>query len=222
MNSEQDFLINPIKIVRELSDLPHRGTTTAAERKAADILQGHLERLGATVERQPFRTSKTYISEVWWLLSLLVLGLILIPYIPWIALGLVAIALVTSLLYFDWRTTPVSFLPPRGESANVIGRIIQTADPDKILHTGPSKNKLILMAHYDSAPVSLLYLPSMVKTFRRSLLISLGLMVAAFITALIETLGYGKPVVRLRKTCCYMAALGLCCLFPWPGHHVDN
>ncbi len=195
MNSQQDFLIDPIKIVRELVNLPHRGTTTAEERKAADILQGHLERLGATVERQRFRTSKTYISEVWWLLSILVLGLILIPYIPWIALGLVALSVVTSLLYFDWRPTPVSFLPPRGESANVIGRIIQTADPDKTSHTGPSKNKLILMAHYDSAPVSILYLPSMVKNFRRSLLISLGLMVVAFITALIEILGYGQPVV---------------------------
>lgn len=160
MNSRQDFLIDPIKIVRELAGLPHRGTTTAEERKAAEILQGHLERLGATVEQQRFRTSKTYISEVWWLLSILVLGLILIPYTSWIALGLVALSVVTSLLYFDWRTTPVSFLPPRGKSANVIGRMNQTADPDKTSHTGPSKNKLILMAHYDSAPVSLLYLPS--------------------------------------------------------------
>lgn len=201
MNSQQEFLIDPIKIMRELAGLPHRGTTTEEERKAADILQGHLERLGATVERQRFRTSKTYISEVWWLLSILVLGLILIPYVPWIALGLVALSVVTSLLYFDWRNTPVSFLPPRGESANVIGRIIQNDDPEKTSHTGLSKNKLILMAHYDSAPVSLLYLPSMVKKFRRSLLISLGVMVAAFITALIETLGYGKPLVTwLRWT----------------------
>lgn len=195
MNGQQDFLIDPVNIADELADLPHRGTTTAEERKAADILQGHLERLGATVERQRFRTSKTYISEVWWLLSVLILGLILIPCISWIALGLVALSVVISLLYFDWRITPVSFLPPRGESANVIGRMIQTADPDKTSHTGPPKNRLILMAHYDSAPVSLLYLPSMVKSFRRSLLISLGLMVAAFIMALIETLGYGKPVV---------------------------
>lgn len=194
MNSHTDALIDPMNIVRELAGLPHRGATTANERQAADMLQRQLERLGASVERQYFRTAKTYITEVWWLVGGLVIGLLLIPYLSWIALSLAILAVGMSLFYFDWRHTPVSKLPPQFESANVIGRLTPASAAAESSST-KSRKKLILMAHYDSAPVSLLYLPSMVKNFRQSLLISLTLMVLACITALVETMGYGKPFI---------------------------
>lgn len=193
MNQQKNYGTDPMNIVRELAGLPHRGTATGEEKKAADLLESQLRGLGAFVERQRFRTSRTYISEVWWLLSALMLGLILIPYLSFVALGLVALTVCVSLFYFDWRPTPVSFLPPRGNSENLTAGMIPPDDSDQMART--ATKRLILMAHYDSAPVSLLYLPSLVKDFRRSLLISLGLMVAAFITALLETIGLGKPVV---------------------------
>jgi hypothetical protein len=186
MNEKSGLLTDPMTIVRELTSLPHRGATTEQERKAADIVQRYLARMGATVSRQKFRTAKTYISEVWWLVGGLALGLLLIPFASWFAFGLVAVCAGMALIYFDWRHTPVSLLPPKANSENVIGI---AAKPEK------AKNRLILMAHYDSAPVSLLYLPSMVKNFRQSLLISLGLMVAAVLIALLDVLAIGQPLV---------------------------
>jgi len=56
--------------------------------------------------------------------------------------------------------------------------------------------KLILMGHYDSAPVSRLYLPSMVKGFRQSLLMSLGLMLVAVVVVLLAVLRIGLPWVN--------------------------
>jgi len=181
--------IDPMTIVRDLSALPHRGATTEQERRAADILTKHLQHLGAKVERQTFSTPKTYIWEVWWLIAGLVLGLLLIPIASWLAFILVAISAAIALVHFDWRPSPVSMLPPHGQSQNIIGRPPQSSAP------GKAEKKLILMGHYDSAPVSLLYLPSMVKNFRQSLLISLGLMVLAVIVALLEVLGLGRPFV---------------------------
>jgi len=178
-------------IVRDLTALPHRGATTPQERRAADLLEGHLQRLGATVERQPFTTPKTYVWVTWWLIGALALGLLLIPAASWLALALVAVSGGLALHYFDWRASPVSLLPPQGQSENVIGRV----QPDRRAAQDQPARKLILMGHYDSAPVSMLYLPSMVKRFRKSLLMSLGLMVLAVIVALLAAAGLGQPVV---------------------------
>jgi len=173
-----------MSIVRDLAALPHRGATTAEERKAADILERHLKALGASVERQSFMTPKTYVSEVWWLIGGLEAGLLLLPVLGWIAFAWVALCVALAWHYFDWRASPVSLLPPRAPAVNVIGRVPAQGQPSK---------KLILMGHYDSAPVSRLYLPSMVKGFRQSLRISMGLMLAAVIVALLTILQVGLP-----------------------------
>ncbi len=202
MPTQRAHLLDPVDILRKLTDLPHRGATTEHEREAADILAHSLQQLGAAVERQPFATPRTYITEVWWLVGGTALGLLLLPALPWLAFVLVAVSVGAGLIYFDWRFSPVSLLPPRATSWNVIGRIP---------HQAPVDNKLILMAHYDSAPVSLLYLPSMVGGFRQSLRISLALLVAAVPVALLSVLGIGHPVVTWLRwlLALYFVAQGL-------------
>jgi hypothetical protein len=182
-------------IVRELTTLPHRGAATEQERRAGEILAGYLEHLGAVVERQPFRTPKTYIPVTWWLISGIVSGLLLVPVAPWLALILVAISAGLTLHYFDWRASPVSQLPPQGHSENIIGHVPSSDAGEAATTRGGSGKRLILMGHYDSAPVSMLYLPSMVKDFRRSLLVSLGLTAAAVVVAWLNVLGLGQPIV---------------------------
>lgn len=197
MAHEQGKDIDPMVIVRDLSELPHRGATTAEERRAADILAGHLGRLGAVVDRQAFRTPKTYIWEVWWLAGGLITGLLLIPLASWYALALVALCAGLAIFHFDWRATPISMLPPRSGSENVIGRDPRSANADPVPVRG--KKKLILMGHYDSAPASLLYHPALVKNFRQSLLISLGLMLLAVCISLLDLLDLGQPVIAWMR-----------------------
>ena len=191
MLTPSEHPIDPMTVVRDLTTLRHLGAATPLERRAADILESHLQRLGAAVERQPFRTPKTYIVVTWWLIAGLVLGLLLVPAAAWWAFVLVALCAGLALVYFDWRAVPVTLLPPQGTSENIIARAPQSADPEP---AGAPK-KLILMAHYDSAPVSMLYLPSMVQNFRQSLRMSLGLMVLAVVTALLDVLAIGQPIV---------------------------
>jgi hypothetical protein len=178
--------VDPMDIVRELAALPHRGATTNGERRAADILEQRLKQLGADVDRQPFLTPKTYVTEVWWLIGGMLVGLLLLPALPWPAFLLVAATAALALHYFDWRASPVSLLPPRKQSQNIIARLAGR---------GQAQNRLILMAHYDSAPVSMLYLPSMVKGFRQSLRLSLGLMVVAAVVALLHALDVAQPLM---------------------------
>jgi hypothetical protein len=195
MSTHSGRFVDPMDIVRELTALPHRGATTDQARLATDILERHLRQLGATVERQAFTTPKTYITEVWWLVGGVVAGLLLIPVLSWLALLLVGVCTAAALLYFDWRDSPVSLLPPRSSSENVVGQAPPPVGQDRMPVKMQANKKLILMGHYDSAPVSLLYLPSMVRGFRQSLRISLGLMVIAAVVALVSVLDIGQPVV---------------------------
>ncbi len=185
--------LDPMAIVEDLAALPHRGAGTEQERRAADLLVNRLVQLGADVERQPFSTPKTFIWLVWWLIAGLVAGLMAMPVAPWPAFALVVLSAGSGLLYFDWRWSPVSLMPPRAHSENVIGRAPAPVEPGQ--DPGPRKKKLILMAHYDTAPVSLLYLPSQVAGLRRGLLITLGLMVLAMVVALATALGGASPLL---------------------------
>lgn len=178
-------------LLQDLTRLPHRGATTPCEREAAELLTQQLESMEAEVRLEPFQTPKTYVTVVYWLIGGLVLGLLVIrsgawwtPVLVWLYVGL-------AWLYFNWRYSPVVRFPVLHTARNVVGRWAATAGE------GPIK-KLILMAHYDTAPVSALY-GSGQRNFRGSLIFSLVLMLGAAVLATLEAFGLGwswLPYVR--------------------------
>jgi len=188
-------ILDPMAIVRHLTFLPHRGTGTNREKEAADIIENLLASVGAHVERQVFKTPKTYIWEVIWLIVLISAGLLTTPFLSWFSVGILAFATIFSFLYFDWRASPMSFFVPSVLSENIIGSMENTAGEDSLRGDNQSRQYLILMAHYDSAPISLLYLPSMVKNFRSSLLINLFLIAFALLISILAVLNVGQPIV---------------------------
>lgn len=156
-------------VLADLCAIPHRGAGTTGEQQALEILERHLQSLGASSERQPFRTPKTYLTTVGWFLGSIIGGLLLAPYWGlWAALLTVA-GTISGWLYFDWRLSPVSLLPPQVWATNLFGR----------LSTGGGKHRLILMAHFDTAPISALYRPALIGRFKSSLLTALVLMALA-------------------------------------------
>ncbi len=185
-------LCDPFKIVEKLTSLPHRGTGTAMEKKSGDIIEKLLSGYGCEVKRQGFKTPNTYIWEVIWLTSLLSVSLLLTPVLTWISVLIITFCTVSSFLYFDWRSSPLSFFAPSVQSENIIGTMEKSRDDN---NSSDITNKhLILMAHYDSAPVSLLYLPSMVKNFRSSLIMNLLLIAFALLISILEVLNIGTPI----------------------------
>jgi len=190
MTTRQSETLDPMNLVRELTALPHRAATSVHERSAAAMLERRLKELGATVERQRFMTPPTYVTEVWWLLLGLILGLRFLPTLPWGALLLVIASVALAFHYFDWRASPVSRLPPRAEAVNVIGRKAPSTK---------AQRKLILMAHYDSAPVSFLYRPERVKGFRQSLRMSMAVMVLAVVVSVLYVLGIATTWMNLAR-----------------------
>ena len=162
--------MSPQEIVKKLSEFPYRGTGTVFEKPVLDFLVSLFDNQQVSLES--FHTPKTYISVVWWLIGGLCTGLWLLNFIPLLGLLLVIGFVVLALLYLNWYPSLVTKFPPQVKSSNVVVRSKVSVS---------SSQKLILMAHYDTAPISFLYRPDQVGNFRKSLVISLLLMLIAIV-----------------------------------------
>lgn len=166
--------MKPNEIVEKLASFPHRGVNTIYESQTLDFLTQLFD--NQQVNKESFKTPKTYISVVWWLICGLALGMVLVNYNAFAGLALTILFVMMSFLYFNWYASPVTNFPPLVTSYNLVVK-----SP-----TEKPKAKLLLMAHWDSAPVSLLYRPEMVGNFRKSLKMSLVLMMAALFVAIVQ------------------------------------
>jgi hypothetical protein len=167
----------PNEIVEKLASFPNRGVATENENKVLEFLSQLFD--NQVVSKESFRTPKTYISVVWWLIAGLSLGLICLNFSSILGLILTFIFVTMALLYFNWYASPVTNFPPLVTSYNLVIK-----PPISI----KKAKKLILMAHWDTAPISLLYRPEMVGNFRKSLRISLILMLLAQFLAISQFL----------------------------------
>ncbi|GAB3922084.1 M28 family metallopeptidase [Larkinella terrae] len=175
-------------LIRDLSRLPHRGAATNFEAPAIELLASTLRELQATVVVEPFRTPRTYTSIIYWLVAGLSSGLLVAPWLGWVAVIWSWGWIVLAWLFFNWRFSPVTQLPPLVTSHNIIGRWRETGFGYAGDHEKPVM-KVILMAHYDTAPISLLYRTGTVNSFHISLVISLVLMLGAGFLLTFEQLG---------------------------------
>ena len=179
------------RILADLTQLPHRGAATANEAQAARLLQTYLTSMGATVRTEPFQTPRTYATIVYWLIGGLLTGLALVP-VTGVAVGLVWYVVWLAWRYFNWRYSFITKFPVQHTAHNVIGHWPVSGAED-------NPRKLILMAHYDTAPVSFLYGPKQQAGFRMSLIVSLCLMLLAGLTGLVEVAGIGLPYVTYGR-----------------------
>lgn len=165
------------EIVEKLVAFPHRGVATENEVPVLDFLTKLFS--NQTVSRESFRTPKTYISIVWWLILGLATGLICLNFSPILGIVLTFVFVTMALLYFNWYASPVTSFPPLVTSHNLVIKSTTSI---------PKAKKLILMAHWDTAPISILYRPEMVGNFRKSLRLSLILMILAQFLAISQFL----------------------------------
>lgn len=170
--------MTPKQIVEKLASFPNRGVATPHEIPVLEYLTSLFAEQEIT--RESFKTPKTYISIVWWLIGGLVVGLLALNFSPIVGLFLTLIFVTMAMLYFNWYASPVTGFPPLATSHNLIVKSKNRA--------ASKAKKLILMAHWDTAPVSVLYRPEMVGNFRQSLKISLFLMIVAQFVAISQFL----------------------------------
>jgi hypothetical protein len=154
------------QLFQALTGLPHRGSATALEAQAAEVLKAHLEGRGHRVETQRFKAPRSYGPELILISSLLAFGGLLVLW-PLALLGAYGFW-----AYFSGGSPFWSRLFDRYDSQNLLWR------------AGSGPKTLVLMAHYDTAKTFFLYHPKQVKGFRLNFLVNTALALATPLLAL--------------------------------------
>jgi len=148
------------QILEKFSSLPHRGATTKQERTAAQFLDGGLKEMGIKESLDSFKAISSYSWEVILFSLFMMVGILMSPWLSFLGTAFVLIGFWSFFRHFMGKSTPFTPFIQKRKSQNVIGQIPPVS--------GDSKRNLILMAHYDSARASLIFSPSMVKSFRKN------------------------------------------------------
>lgn len=147
------------EILTSLTALPHRGSTSENEERAAQIVADWLHQFGLNPTVEPFQSVQTYSWEIIGIAGLMAIGVSLGPWFPVPGTLFTVLGLWSFWRHFTGYSTLFSPIIPKRHSQNVVARIPPAGTPEKTI---------ILMAHYDSARSGLLWAPSMVKNFRGS------------------------------------------------------
>lgn len=154
------------EVLNSLCALPHRYSTSANERRAAEYLKQKLDDLQIDSSLAPFVAPTTFS----WIYFILYFGFLVSAlagiYHPIAAL---VMGLFFAALFYGEQTTlftPLSQWVPEGLSHNVIGKIPGRNNP---------KTALVLCAHYDTSKTALIFHPQFAAGLRRAFLISLGM-----------------------------------------------
>ncbi|MFZ5608980.1 MAG: M28 family metallopeptidase [Pseudomonadota bacterium] len=178
--------IDPHALLRRLAALPRRVAGTAGERETLRLLEDTLRGVGASVALEPFYAPRTYLPMIWWASGLLVASLMLAAPGHWLWPLIALVVLWGALRYFDWRWSWLIALPPWVKGHNLTARLPQHERAPR---------RLILMAHYDAAPVSFAYRRNQVKRFRETLLLSVAVMALAALVVVMASLGWRHPAL---------------------------
>ncbi|MBC7264641.1 MAG: M28 family peptidase [Chloroflexi bacterium] len=161
-----------------------RGSATPQEKQAAEYIAKRLSEAGMDTDIQPFQAPGTFSLTF----SLIYLGFIVAVALYHISPLASCILAMLSLLLFVAEQDGVETLSrvmPKGPSQNVRGIRSPSSKP---------KQRLIITAHMDSSRAALLWHPSMVAGFRRSLILMTA---AMFVIVALSLVGLMVPLRSL-------------------------
>ena len=170
-----------LRFVKALSvDIGPRGSTTAAEKKAADYVAQEMRRWADEVRVEGFRSFTSFSWPYGLLYLLSAVGGLLNWYNPGPALAVSALAALLFLKQVN-GTWSIGFLFPQRDSQNVVGIIRPT---------GEATSRVVITAHHDSSKSAILFAPNLVAGFRRSFLLMAG---SIFVLPAVAVLGMLVP-----------------------------
>lgn len=153
-----------IRVLAE--DIGPRGSTTAAERRAAEWAAQRLGALGIAVRIEPFRSVPTFSWAFGLFFLVFVLAVALYPLNAWLGAALALAALVAFALESSTIATVTRVLP-QFPSQNVVGTLHARGQPQR---------RLVLCAHLDSTRSAIVWHPRLVSYFHPLLLFAVACM----------------------------------------------
>jgi len=190
-----------IATVQELAvEIGPRGSTSEAERRAAEYVANYLRSVGFDTAIESFRsvTSFSWAFSIFFTVFIIAASLLVVGTPPIIPAVLSLLTLVAFALESSGIETVTRLLPQR-PSQNVIGRIVPAT---------AASHHIIVTAHLDSSRSALMWHPRLVGIFRPLLLLVIIAMVAIAIlsiTAIFIASLWPRLIVWLA--CIYIACI---------------
>ncbi|MEZ4850568.1 MAG: hypothetical protein R3B93_18530 [Bacteroidia bacterium] len=166
----------PQFIVEQLCQFPQRAVNSKEKEEIFKKLSRFIQDENVEITQQPFRTPRHFIQILYWLFGGLITALLLSGYSPIIATILATFFTILGIRYFDWRSSWLTRFPTLIECFNFIAK--------KPLEN--PKVKLVFMAHWDTAPITIPYRPSMIKNLRSSVFIGVGIMILCVVVSILS------------------------------------
>ena len=201
MSAQHSHMDTLMTTVQELAvEIGPRGSTSEAERRAAEYVARSLRSQGFDTTIESFRsvTSFSWAFGGFFTAFIIAATLLVVGTPPPIPAVLSLLALIAFALESSGRETLTRFLPQR-PSQNVIGRITPTIT---------ASHHIVVTAHLDSARSALLWHPRVVSLFRPLLLLLIIAMLAITglsITALFVSAVWVRLIAWLA--CIYLAII---------------
>lgn len=167
-----------IDIVEALCDYPNRSADTPVWDSIFESLKSFVP-ADVKVEAQPFQTPKNFLIILTWLFGGFIVSIGLSFLVPILAMLIGFFLVIAAFLYFDWRVSPILKFPPLTTCHNFLARK-PVANPAV---------KIILMAHWDTAPITYPYRRHMIKGFRSSVFAGMFVMCLALATVGLRAVG---------------------------------
>ncbi|HET6498632.1 MAG TPA: M28 family peptidase [Coriobacteriia bacterium] len=166
-----------------------RPATTDAEAEAAEYIESVLLGRGMEVERQEFECPRTYgwtyaLYHALTIAAAVASGWDVLRWPAFAVSALVAFSLWRDL---DTRSGLSRWLPPKGPSQNVIARHVPRS------RRGERAQRVVIVAHYDTARASLAFAPSLVKNFATTFALMKWLTIAVPVFVLAGALAVTAP-----------------------------
>lgn len=165
------------KEMETLCALPHRGSATEEEQRAADLIAGRFREIGLPVDLERFHSHTTWS----WVYAILFGGFVVASFVSAVS-PFLAFLMGILLLFFNYaeHTTRFEglgqFLPKR-PSQNVVAR-----------HgLDSARAHVVITAHCDTSRTGLPYTPALVKHFRSSFISSIVAQVGITLVFLMRT-----------------------------------
>lgn len=163
-----------------------RGAGSDGEKAAASYIMRAMEDRGIDVVMDSFKSHKSDLHGLLliYLLALLAYPLFLVSYTASLLLSIL-VFLTFQMETYTWST--VSKLLPRSEASNVVGRVRAEGD---------MKQRVMLVANYDTAKSSPLGMPKAARLFRPIYILSFACIT---VIVLVSILGQGASLAKVSR-----------------------
>jgi len=149
------------RFIGELCIFKNRASSSKNERKAGEHIYQIMRNIGLVTKVNEFKSQKRMTWELIFIMFFFLIEVVLYFFIPILSLIAGLVGLILSWGYFTTRFKPLSPLFRHSTSWNVVGRLIKSNVPYKVIFT----------AHHDTARSGPLWNPKTVANFRLYFLI---------------------------------------------------